>query len=78
MSQTLVMRLVQAEVPNMSLVEILIVDDFEPWRQFVAATLQKVPGLRVIGVASDGSEAVQKAEELQPDRCTGIPNTFCE
>jgi DNA-binding NarL/FixJ family response regulator len=61
------MRLVQEEVLRMSLVEILIVDDFEPWRQFLAATLQKVPGLRVIGTASDGSEAVQKAEELHPD-----------
>jgi DNA-binding NarL/FixJ family response regulator len=51
----------------MSLVRILIVDDFEPWRQFVASSLQKVPGMRVIGIASDGLEAVQKAEELQPD-----------
>jgi DNA-binding NarL/FixJ family response regulator len=61
------MRLMQVEVLRMSLVEILIVDDFKPWRQFVAATLQKVPGLRVIGMASDGSEAVQRAEELHPD-----------
>jgi DNA-binding NarL/FixJ family response regulator len=51
----------------MSLVRILIVDDFEPWRHFVTAILQKLPGIRVIGIASDGSEAVQKAEELQPD-----------
>jgi two-component system response regulator DesR len=61
------MRLVRVEVLRMSLVKILIADDFEPWRQFVAATLQKVPGLRVIGMASDGREAVQKAEELHPD-----------
>jgi DNA-binding NarL/FixJ family response regulator len=50
----------------MSQITVLIVDDFEPWRQFVAATLQKVPGFRVIGVAPDGPEAVKKAEELQP------------
>ena len=29
--------------------------------------LQKHPELRVVGEASDGLEAVQKAEELQPD-----------
>jgi len=61
------MRVVQAEVLQMSLVQILVVDDFEPWRQFLANRLQKVPGFRIIGMASDGSEAVQKAMELQPD-----------
>ncbi len=61
------MRVVQAEVLQMSLVQILVVDDFEPWRQFLANRLQKVPGFRIIGMASDGSDAVQKATELQPD-----------
>jgi DNA-binding NarL/FixJ family response regulator len=46
---------------------VLVVDDYEPWRRFVSTTLQKQPGLQVIGEASDGLEAVQKAEELQPD-----------
>jgi len=44
-----------------------VVDDFEPWRNFVCSTLQSEPGLQVIGEVSDGSEAVQKAEELKPD-----------
>jgi DNA-binding NarL/FixJ family response regulator len=44
-----------------------VVDDHEPWRRFVSTTLQNQPKLQVIGEALDGLEAVQKAEELQPD-----------
>ncbi len=61
------MRVEQAEVLQMSLVSILIVDDFEPWRHFVVNSLQKVAGVRVVGVAFDGMDAVHKAKELQPD-----------
>jgi DNA-binding NarL/FixJ family response regulator len=51
----------------MSTVHTLIVDDFEPFRRFVCSMLGRVPDLRVIGKASDGLEAVQKAEDLRPD-----------
>jgi DNA-binding NarL/FixJ family response regulator len=50
-----------------STTSILVADDYEPWRRFVSTTLQKQPGLQVSGEASDGLEAVQKAEELHPD-----------
>jgi len=50
-----------------SFVRVLVVDDFEPWRDFVRSELQTQPGLQVVGEASDGLEAVQKSEELQPD-----------
>jgi DNA-binding NarL/FixJ family response regulator len=40
---------------------------FEPWRRFVVLILKENPSLRIIGIASDGPETVQKAEELQPD-----------
>jgi DNA-binding NarL/FixJ family response regulator len=50
-----------------SIVRILVVDDFEPWRRFVSTMAQIEPGWHVIGEASDGLEAVQKAEELRPD-----------
>jgi DNA-binding NarL/FixJ family response regulator len=43
------------------------VDDFARWRNFVLEKLRENHNLHVIGVASDGLEAVQKAEELQPD-----------
>jgi DNA-binding NarL/FixJ family response regulator len=51
----------------MSTVRILVVDDFEPFRRFVCSTLEERPELQVIGEASVGLEAVQKAKELQPD-----------
>jgi DNA-binding NarL/FixJ family response regulator len=51
----------------MSIVRVLIVDDFAPWRGFVIEHLQQQPHVRVLGHAADGLEGVQKAEELQPD-----------
>jgi DNA-binding NarL/FixJ family response regulator len=52
---------------QLSTVRILVVDDFETFRQFVVEVLGKRPELRVVGEASDGVEALQKAVELQPD-----------
>jgi two-component system nitrate/nitrite response regulator NarL len=51
----------------MPLVRILIVDDFDLWKGFVIARLRERPDLTIVGFASDGLQAVQKAEELQPD-----------
>ena len=50
-----------------SITRILVVDDYEPWRHFVSTTLQSQPKLQVIGEAMDGLEAVQKAQQLQPE-----------
>jgi DNA-binding NarL/FixJ family response regulator len=50
-----------------STVRVLVVDDHEPFRRFACSTLGKRRNLQVIGEASDGLEAVRKAEELQPD-----------
>ena len=50
-----------------STVRVLVVDDYEPFRRFVCSTLGKRPEWQIVGEASDGLEAVQKAEELQPD-----------
>ena len=46
---------------------VLVVDDFEPWRDFVSSKIVMKPQLQVVGEASDGLEAVQKAVELKPD-----------
>lgn len=46
---------------------VLVVEDFLPFRQFVCSRLGTKPELQVVGEASDGLEAVQKAEELKPD-----------
>ena len=50
-----------------SLFRILVADGFEPWRRYVAFTLKQDQCLRIVGVALDGLEAVQKAIELKPD-----------
>jgi DNA-binding NarL/FixJ family response regulator len=46
---------------------ILVVEDFGPIRRFVCSALESRAEFRVIGRAADGLEAIQKAEELQPD-----------
>lgn len=51
----------------MSPFRVLVVDDFEPFRRVVGSILQKRPEFEIISEASDGLEAVQKAEALQPD-----------
>ncbi len=48
-------------------VRVLVVEDFEQFREFVTLTLAGVRDLQVIAEASDGVAAVQKAVELQPD-----------
>lgn len=49
------------------LFRILLVDDFAAWRQVVISMLAMKSELQVVGEASDGLEAVQKAAELKPD-----------
>jgi DNA-binding NarL/FixJ family response regulator len=59
------------------LIRVLVVDDFEPFRRLVAKVLQRQPELQIICEVSDGLEAVQKAEETQPDLVLldiGLPN----
>jgi DNA-binding NarL/FixJ family response regulator len=48
-------------------VRILIVDDFEHWRNAVRSILAGDSRIEVVGECSDGACAVQKTEELQPD-----------
>jgi DNA-binding NarL/FixJ family response regulator len=51
----------------MSVTTILVVDDFLPWQSFVLTKLELERDFRIISIASDGLEAIQKATELQPD-----------
>lgn len=48
-------------------IRVLVVDDYQPWQDAICSMIEGVQGLQVIGRASDGLEAVMKAEELQPD-----------
>ena len=50
-----------------SIVRILVVDDYEPWRRFIVSTLQKMPEVQIVGEGTDGMEAIERAQELQPD-----------
>lgn len=50
-----------------SIIRVLIIDDYEPWRRFVRLTLLTYEKLQVIGEVCDGLDAVTKAQELQPD-----------
>jgi len=50
----------------MSLLSVLVVEDYEPFRRFICSTLRKRSGLQIVGEVSDGLEAVQKSQELQP------------
>ena len=49
------------------IIRVLLVDDYAPFRKFARLALGTSPGLRIIGEASDGLDAVQKAQELRPD-----------
>ena len=51
----------------LSSIRVLVVDDFEPFRRFIGSTLQHKLGLQTIVEASDGVEAIELAQVLQPD-----------
>jgi CheY-like chemotaxis protein len=56
---------------------ILVVEDHEAFRRFIRLELQKGAELEIIGEVSDGLEAVQLAQGLQPDLILldiGLPN----
>jgi len=50
-----------------SAIRVLLADDYEPLRRFVSSTLDKLPQLQLIGEASDGLTAVEKAQELRAE-----------
>ena len=55
------------ELPRQVL-QILIVEDFEPFRNFVASLLREgKSGLPVLCQVGDGLQAVKRAQELSPD-----------
>ena len=56
-----------ADKPSVSPVRILVVDDNEPFRHFICSMLGMGAEFQIVGEATDGLEAVRKAEELQPD-----------
>src|SRR5215471_8585029 len=47
--------------------QILVVDDSAPWRLLVSSILERTSSLKIVGEASDGVEAIEKAVTLHPD-----------
>jgi DNA-binding NarL/FixJ family response regulator len=53
--------------PVMSSTRVLVVDDYEPFRRYICATLGRSLDYWIVGEVSDGLQAVHEAEALQPD-----------
>ncbi|MBH1940115.1 response regulator transcription factor [Mobilitalea sibirica] len=51
----------------MDKIKILVVDDIADIREYFSMILSKEPDMDVVGLASSGVEAIQKARELKPD-----------
>jgi DNA-binding NarL/FixJ family response regulator len=56
-----------ASAQSVSPISILIADDHEMFRDGLRRLLEAEPGLKVIGEARDGAEAVERACHLKPD-----------
>ncbi|OGR84196.1 MAG: hypothetical protein A2901_05835 [Elusimicrobia bacterium RIFCSPLOWO2_01_FULL_54_10] len=48
-------------------IRVLLVDDHPVVRVGIKASLEVYPGIKIVGEASDGREAVRKAKQLSPD-----------
>ena len=44
-----------------------MVEDSEEFREFTCSRLGERPELQIVGQVTDGLQAIQKAEQLQPD-----------
>src|SRR5262249_43481258 len=51
----------------MTFQRILVIEDYEPFRQLICRELRQRPEFQVVGQAWDGLQAVEQAESLQPD-----------
>ena len=56
-----------AQPEVLSLVRVLVIDNSLLFRRFIQQMLEQRQDFQVVGEASDGLEAVQKIEKLQPD-----------
>jgi DNA-binding NarL/FixJ family response regulator len=52
---------------DVTVVRVLLVDDQETYLRAMTAVVGETPGFRVVGRATSGEEALERAESLQPD-----------
>lgn len=52
------------------MIKVLVVDDSAVARQFLVHLIDNAPGMKVVGTANDGLEAIEAAERLRPDLIT--------
>lgn len=50
-----------------AIVRVLIVEDHEAYREYVSSVVQERSDLRVVSKVADGKQALQTAEQLQPN-----------
>ena len=50
-----------------SSIRVLVVEDSEEFRKFICSMLGERPELQIVGEDTDGLQALQRADELQPD-----------
>lgn len=51
-------------------IRVLVVDDSATFRELIRDAVQECPGMKVVGVAQDGEEALTEAIRLEPDVVT--------
>jgi len=54
-------------VPNTPQIRVLIADDHQLFAEALGLTLDADPRLEVVGLARDGREVIELAQELEPD-----------
>ena len=52
---------------DLVITNVLVAEDFKPFRQLVCAVLRSNPDIQVAYEVGDGVEAIEKAAELRPD-----------
>lgn len=55
------------EVLEMKIKKVFIVDDDPEFRRFLREFLSDQPGLKIVGEAADGKQALEKVKKINPD-----------
>ena len=57
----------QTQKPDQPTVNVLVVDDHQPFRDAARAVVERLKGFEIIAESESGEDAVVKVDELQPD-----------